>query len=315
MILIPKQQLDKAIAQHLEKLEPRLIRKINRHPNTLPIYIKNFLKANLKVILNGKPKDLLEIHTLFYQTVNGANKNRFNKNLKTIFNYKYFTTKHERNYNAYDLAAQLDIRVCSYCNRQYTVTILTSKTKSGQVTRPQFDHFFSQKDFPLLALSFYNLIPSCVICNSTLKGPKKFNLEDNHHPYLEDIGTGFEMTYRLKSTKGGLGVSNDLSVKLNITTKNPDLKRKIVNANKIFRLDDIYSGHADEIADLIRLKSIFGSTYLNILANNTYKELKGKISENDLYLLAFGAYYESKEFHKRPMSKLKKDILRELGIV
>ena len=40
--------------------------------------------------------------------------------------------------------------------------------------RPQFDHWFPKKKYPLLAISFYNLIPCCTYCNSSVKGDIEF---------------------------------------------------------------------------------------------------------------------------------------------
>lgn len=37
-----------------------------------------------------------------------------------------------------------------------------------------------------MSLSFYNLIPSCTICNSSAKGDALFKFETHIHPYLND---------------------------------------------------------------------------------------------------------------------------------
>ena len=66
---------------------------------------------------------------------------------------------------AYWLQRQLCVRVCPYCNRMYTTTLYG---KNG--VRPDFDHFYPQSIYPYLAVSLFNLIPSCNICNKA-----KFN--------------------------------------------------------------------------------------------------------------------------------------------
>lgn len=53
----------------------------------------------------------------------------------------------------------------------YTKTVFDEEGE--KITRPTFDHWFAKDDHPLLALSFYNLIPSCNICNSSVKGKKE----------------------------------------------------------------------------------------------------------------------------------------------
>ena len=66
-----------------------------------------------------------------------------------------------------DVLERLKIRTCPYCNRNYTFTVKSSSSAAGKkfTTRPEFDHFYCKSKHPLLALSFYNLVPSCSVCN------------------------------------------------------------------------------------------------------------------------------------------------------
>lgn len=61
---------------------------------------------------------------------------------------------------AYWLQSQLNVKVCPYCNRMYTTTLYGKKR-----IRPDFDHFYPQSRYPYLAVSLFNLIPSCNVCN------------------------------------------------------------------------------------------------------------------------------------------------------
>ena len=61
---------------------------------------------------------------------------------------------------AYWLQSQLSVKVCPYCNRMYTTTLYGKKR-----VRPDFDHFYPQSRYPYLAVSLFNLIPSCNVCN------------------------------------------------------------------------------------------------------------------------------------------------------
>ena len=75
----------------------------------------------------------------------------------------------------------------------------------------------------------------------------------------------------------------------------------------MFKIVESYNAHTDEIIDLIKIKQIYSDKYLKILATQTFSGLK--ISQEELYRLAFGVYFENSDFSKRPVSKLKKDIL------
>ncbi len=121
-----------------------------------------------------------------------------NKKLKAIFDYEGWLVSLGPNdyYGAYQLAQNLDKRSCIYCNRTYTIT-QTKVNKDNiekKLVRPQFDHWYSKENYPALGLSFFNLIPSCSICNSSVKGRKEFSLDDYIHPYLDNIVDDFKFS-------------------------------------------------------------------------------------------------------------------------
>jgi hypothetical protein len=77
-------------------------------------------------------------------------------------------------------------------------------------------------------------------------------------------------------------------------------------------MKEIYEMHEDEIDDLRKIKSAYSESYLTILAS----QFKGlSISEDEMYRLAFGTYNDEELFEKRPLSRMKRDILIELGII
>jgi hypothetical protein len=102
---------------------------------------------------------------------------------------------------------------------------------------------------------------------------------------------------------------NYSSFKFKIINKN-DFSKNSTNA---FKLKEIYETHEDEIIDLRKLRDIYSDKYLQMLKNNI---LKGtSTSEEEIYRLAFGTHIDEAMFDRRPLSKMKKDILIELGIL
>ncbi len=85
-----------------------------------------------------------------------------NKVCKEIFRYNSLNYKKscQTESTAYWLQRQLGVKVCPYCNRMYTTTLF-----GGYKIRPDFDHFYPKSKYPYLAVSLFNLIPSCSICN------------------------------------------------------------------------------------------------------------------------------------------------------
>jgi hypothetical protein len=171
MIYLNPIEFRAACEEHCKALKPKILKKLNSNKPQLFSSMKSLIIKNLDDILMGEPNRLMQLHRQYFTIIKSWSTRSVKRNttqLKKIFDYKNFTIKKEE-YNAYTLAANLNIKTCVYCNRSYTVTVKIGKTPDGQLTRPQFDHYFAKVDYPLLALSFFNLIPSCSICNSTLK--------------------------------------------------------------------------------------------------------------------------------------------------
>ncbi|MCD2423297.1 hypothetical protein LQ567_11040 [Niabella pedocola] len=261
--------------------------------------IHNFLikDDNLRDVLIGSPDVLEKIKDKF--SSRGEK-----KSLNLLLNYdSWCVTKSDstyRFYNAYNLAENLDIPTCIYCNRIYTKTVTSELGK--KVTRPTFDHWFPQSEYPLLALSFHNLIPSCSVCNSGVKGSATFSLNTHFHPYYKYPGATFD--YKFSYTLNALR-------KYQFRIKTPNSFSE--NSVKAFALEDIFKAHEDEISDLIRIKETYSDRYIQILEDSVLKTVR--VSKKEVYRLAFGVHFHEKDFDRRPLSKMKKDILTELGVI
>lgn len=314
---ITQQKIIDARDLHLKYLRYVIKKKLNGksfnepkpHPSIKTIQIvprihssvKAFLNndKNLEKVLIGTPEDLNQIKSTF------KTKKQI-ESIKRILNYDTwidYSNKSTYNfYNAYDLAKSLDIPTCVYCNRIYTKTVISI---SGQkITRPTFDHWFPKSLYPLLSISFYNLIPSCTVCNSGVKGSNPFELNTHFHPYhksmVNDEKINFKFSYDHKDYS---------SFKFKIINKN-DFSE---NSTDAFKLKEIYETHEDEITDLRRLKDVYSDSYLQMLKDNILKNTM--ISDEEIYRLAFGTDIDEAKFDRRPLSKMKKDILEELGIL
>lgn len=296
------------IEEHVLGLKAYVLKQIAE--SAINTKIKDFLRNNLEDILQSKPDVLLLLHGEL--TDHKSYKSSLKPKIKKIFNYKYFTTKSNDRYDAYVLAGKLNIRTCLYCNRNYTLTVDKKTGVSGKITRPEFDHFFDQDDYPLLALSIYNLIPSCKTCNSTLKHTKKFTLPDYVHPYLDNCILYYNYEYLPYEVSAILGGSSNLGVQLKATGINTDIIKKIDNSSAVFKLNEIFSAHSEELKDLFDIRHRFSERYFQELVE-TYQRLDLEV--DDIYRIIFGTYSQEADFSKRPFSKLKKDILMELDVI
>jgi len=211
----------------------------------------------------------------------------------------------------YQLTRSLNLNCCPYCNRQYTFTV--SEIGGSKVARPELDHFLPKNSHPLLALSFYNLIPSCSVCNSSVKGASIISYETHLNPYeINEKHSSIKFTYYPNTYEASVGISEELTIglKYNGNSMDINLNKKTTGNIELFCLNELYANHVDIVQEIIRKRSISNDRYIEIL-QKTFQSFNLSIEET--YQLAYGNFYRENDFHKRPLSKLTKDIAIELG--
>lgn len=292
----------KAKEAHVENLRSCLEIKIRKLTSERSDF-KTFCFDNLKEILDALPTRLEEIDLEFKSKFPDAN---WIDLAKEIFNYRSFIKKaKDKNpdYDAYTLADNLNIHSCPNCNAQYTKTV--GRTK--KLTRPSFDHFFPQADYPLLALSFFNLIPCCRICNTDIKGSRSFSLAENFHPYETDheIEDSCRFTYYPKSPNGALGFNEDFDLRIVPLAHGKEKTRAEKHIND-FKLETLYQAYKDQAAEVIQKQIAYPDSYLEQI-QKLFGD-KGGFSRAEFYRLAFGNYLDDKDLLKRPLSKMTRDL-------
>lgn len=312
--------------------------QLQKWPNDELKPVMTFLEANLDTVMIGRPDQLEIIMTSLKASIDTAKqlyitnhptktdgsatkdsdaKAWFKAQIFQIFNYdnnsKSFISKNKGKL-AYDHAAILNMNTCPYCNANFTFTIKSKKLKS----RPQFDHFFNKGRHPYLALSFYNLIPSCALCNSgALKGQKEFTLKKNIHPFLESIENTYEFRTKVDAVDFLVSKKN-FTLEMVLCNSKKDTDPDVIKAKgnlEIFALNDRYSYHKDIAESVIRNAHI----YCNSTIKDLYEtfEIKGKkifTSEQEIKELVIGNYLDLLNSHKRIHSKLVRDIADEFGL-
>lgn len=282
-----------AIRYHEEKVS-EILDKISRESigrGLLNDSTRKFIKRYKNILIKGKPQLLLKIHQKFNTIITDQDF----ENLKTCFKDRGYG-KFQNDYGK-EFLEKLGIDTCVYCNRNYTIQLLKDRA------RAELDHWFPKESFPILALSFYNLIPSCHSCNHIKHNKAPLGgwenaLDTISHPYLEDARDVFSFSYFYESLHHP-----------RVTLKSPHEKAlKTISFSKI---DQIYKSHSNrELRDLIDLRYKYSKNYLDILCNKTFEDLH--LSQEEAYRMVFGIEVEEENFHKRPFSKFKKDIIEEL---
>ncbi|MEN1990128.1 hypothetical protein [Paenibacillus hubeiensis] len=287
----------------------------------------NYLYLKSREVVSGRPSQLAE--TIKYisrnfpkehlQMKEKTKESQFKNALKRVFNYDNFIKQYDMTeWGAYTLTTRLKVSVCPYCNRQFTTTYQSSDGR----TRPQLDHFFDKATYPYLAISFFNLIPSCYVCNANLKGTRAFTLDSHLHPY-ED---GFDQyrTFTIKFDEGtdidyvGIFEGNVKGFSIGfrdnpIIDKGDPIWRKIENNCNTFKLAELYNDHKDYAADLLIKSKIYNDEQIkNLLIS--FPDLFQNESEVTRLVLGIvpGSELESSD---RVLAKFTQDILMELRML
>lgn len=189
---------------------------------------------------------------------------------------------------------------CLYCNRNYIYT-LEEKDK----LKPEIDHFYPKGVYPFLGLTYYNLIPSCELCNgNNCKGETDPRVCGLTNPYLIK-DSDFRFTYTIKSIKVLNPLSDLSSVKISF-------KSKLQPHLDVFKLDKLYEKHTDHLLELvIKSKLRYTDHYRKYL--KSYKRLK--FSRDEINRMIIGNYSKIEDVHRRPLAKLYQDIALELGLI
>ncbi|MFD2939210.1 hypothetical protein [Flavobacterium notoginsengisoli] len=237
-----------------------------------------------------------------------SNLESWNDLLKSIFDYSKFIEISD-NWNAYKYTTDLGVTVCPYCNRNY---IHTLETDSGR-TRAELDHFYPKSLYPFLSISIYNLIPSCHICNSNLKGSKNFFEEQHIHPFenLNQSKITFKLQYTDLKIETVIPNINQFEIDFNF---NPSLNNSemtmINNSLKTFKTKELYNNHKDIAQELVYKAYYYNKTKIeelqSILGTNS------GIDENFIERVVYGNYIHENNFGKRPLAKFTGEILSDL---
>lgn len=291
-----------------------IIRYCNRPSNTkfkksrMDLNIQNSFSPivkNLSELIAATPEVLFQIKELFDNKTN-IEQTRIKRELKYIGLYDIFIKKNSplldntgKVYNSDELSKVIDINTCAYCNENTTYSFWHAKKSLSRRTF-DWDHIIPKGSYPFLAISFYNLVPACKVCNH-LKLEEKINLSphSNFNPnntYTFQI-SGATMDFITDSR------SLNLLIKLKRSSSGTAMK-EVIN---IVSLDTRLDTQKELIMDILNKKRIYNSTYWDSIENLVSADDNGSLI--DLKKLFFSTYFNPDDYFRRPFSKLTHDLL------
>lgn len=271
---------------------------------------KDFVKkliSNLPLLLTGTPPKLKafidSLHSDYikiaskkvckpYLTKGKRRKQPFAKGLLQAMGYENY-----RENKLVELSRMLNIKVCPYCNHNFTLYIdVLGKTNMKGLF--QFDHFFDKSDYPYLSMSLYNLIPSCPSCNHQKQTSQ---LELRYNPYFNAISGEFhfKVVDSLQLRSGKMGADKiDIKIERNVGGQGIDELKESLH------LEEQYGRHKDIVQEIY--DKAYNETY--------YRNMLTCIPDNEREKFLnqwLGIPMDKNDIDKRPLTKFCQDILRQ----
>ncbi|GAB6009882.1 HNH endonuclease [Dysgonomonas reticulitermitis] len=268
--------------------------KIKTTDRRKPTSMHTIFVDNIEEIVKCKPEDFAKLIKKYKE-----NFKKSDNNFPVFHKYMENQYKTMSSSCGHWLAEQLNVKVCPYCNRHYTFTIEKKRIqgKDKKTTRPEFDHFYPKSEYPYLALSFYNLIPSCPTCNH-IKDKELISI----NPYLDEFGDNCKFVLKDKDTDKPM-ILDKKNITVGFSSKNDNIT--------VFGLKELYNEHIDYVEEIIDKAQAYNAGYYNFLIHS-FSGLGATPEQIDRYV--WGNYTEMADQCKRPLSKLTRDVLEQLDI-
>jgi len=208
-------------------------------------------------------------------------------------------------------AEKIGVKICPYCNRSYVFTL------KGENVRPQYDHFFPKSKYPYLALSMYNLVPCCSICNSAKSDENTYDALNNEETYIYPFRDeyGNQINFRLAGQNKLVlwtGNANEYNITI---VENSGVDEKLLTrckkTIKDLRLEKLYNKHNDYIRDIIYKAYVYNDEYFSGLVKNFPMLFS---NEHDAKNFTYMNYLDEENWDKRILSKLTHDIIEDYKI-
>lgn len=276
----------------------------------LDVYIKSIaiddIKTRLSVlslpVLDPIIMDLEEIIKADVKTIRSSYLNLLDsltkeerKKVELAFDY----AGHRKQEKFMQNFQKLKIKSCPFCNNNYVYYF-----QDGKNTIATLEHYYPKSKYPHLSLSFYNLVPSCYVCNTKFKGSEK-HVGKVIHPYIEDFDQKAFFSVDIDS----LPAKKEVQLNIRLKSDEPRCKQSIER----FKLDKIYAEHSDIATEIWNKAQVYNEDRIKELYNSFYKQLG--YSEEDVKNFIFCNYLNQKDINKRNHAKLTQDILKQFELI
>ncbi len=256
-------------------------------------------------LIKAKHSELIDIKEIFDKDVTPDEFGKIYTNFSNSSKGLFYTNEdgEQIKYSGIELIDRLGITVCPYCNRTYVQSIKNQNQYHKKRRTSEFDHFFPKSQYPFLAISFFNLIPSCKTCNH-IKGTHPISFS----PYDERVNGQSLVDFKYNIT-GSDYLTNPKHVEIDIDWKDQEFYE---SNGKVLGLDDLYQNHNDIAQEILLKRHVYNDSRIDELL----EEYKGMFnSREEIIQMITGNYILDEDLGKRPLSKLTRDIAKDVGFI
>lgn len=267
--------------------------------------LKKFLKMGVKLqfrMVENLKRDSTPDDLIFKKLGLTTYKRHFKRNPTIIdhFNeiiYDIFVTNgYDAHVNTTQFISNTGLKICPYCGNE--------KVKESNRTKTDLDHFLPKRKYPLFALCYYNLIPSCIFCN---RADHKGQLSP-----IEEINNGLKVQnpyifnpsivrFHLCITDAKVYEPENFSVVVGFSEK-----AFLDGYDRFFDICDRYASNMQEVAeDYMRL--------MDFKADHFYDEMNvDKVWLKKAYRAVMGYTPNSDYPHLKERHRMRGDIFAQL---
>lgn len=202
--------------------------------------------------------------------------------------YRYFTRGRvgTEKKNNIELSKALKLTICPYCNRNFI------NNRGDRESGRQFDHFYSRHEVPYFALSLYNLVPSCSVCNHIKQNSNNMTC----CPFDPENAVERKLKFKVEFPTGNISVQKTV----------PDVET--------LKLNEAYEINSEDVKRLFNEEKKYCRDYRKRLLEKIDPTYRFLLSEQQFDRMIFGEaiYLDHKKFRNEPLSYLKYDTYKTI---
>lgn len=196
-----------------------------------------------------------------------------------------------------EIHQQMGLKTCVYCNAISTMS-------NNREVFYQMDHYLPQSLYPFLGTCFYNLQPSCDVCNGhKLTQDCGFGLYVNSEQHKEL--NPFRFVPKIESLDGPYPRCEEIQFR----GKEANVTKESKAHEEMFHINNMYAGYKDEVSALYTDAYNMNPSMIEVNAAcwgipATKKDVLAYMSGH--------LSLEEKDVHKKTLTKLKQDTIKQL---